>query len=152
MSEPQKRTGLLIRIAFESDATALTELADQLGYPSKPEEIAGRLRTLMDLEDHEIFVAEAADVGVVGCVQVMAAHRLVSEPFAELGGLVVEQGWRWQGAGSLLLERAEGWARARGLTIMRVNSNTARQGVPEFYESQGYKLIKTQNVFHKTLM
>jgi GNAT superfamily N-acetyltransferase len=152
MSETSKRSTLLIRVVFKSDVPALTELANQLGYASEPLEITSRLKALMELEDHEIFVAEVADVGVVGWVQVMEAHRLVSEPFAELGGLIVEQGWRGQGAGSLLLERAEGWARSRDLALIRVNSNTARQGVPAFYESQGYKLVKTQNVFQKFLM
>lgn len=152
MVETLNRSTLLIRIVFKSDVPALAELADQLGYESKPEEIAERLSVIVELEDHEVFVAEVADVGVIGWVQVNAAHRLVSEPFAELGGLVVEQGWRGQGAGRLLLERAEAWARAKGLALMRVNSNTARVGVPAFYKSQGYKLIKTQNVFYKSLL
>lgn len=152
MTETSRKSALLIRVVFKSDVPGLAELADQLGYASKPEEIARRLNVLIELEDQKVFVAEAAETGVVGWVQVIEAHRLVSEPFAELGGLVVEQGWRGQGVGSLLLERAESWARARGLTLMRVNSNTARLGVPAFYESHGYKLIKTQNVFHKSLM
>lgn len=152
MTETSKRVALLIRVVFKSDVLALVELSDQLGYASEPEKIADSLQAIMELENHKVFVAEAADAGVVGWVQVMEAHRLVSEPFAELGGLVVERGWRGQGAGSLLLERAESWARARGLTLMRVNSNTAREGVPAFYKNRGYKLIKTQNVFFKSLI
>lgn len=152
MTETSRRSPLLIRVVFKSDVPALTELADQLGYASKHDEIESRLIALLELDDHEVFVAEAADAGVIGCVEVMEIHRLVSEPFAELGGLVVDQGWRGLRAGSLLLERAEGWARRRGLTLMRVNSNIARLGVPAFYESQGYKRIKTQNVFHKSLV
>lgn len=152
MSETPDVTNLLIRSVMKEDTLALARLADQLGYATKPEDMIERLEAIMELKDHQVYVAEAAGAGVVGWVHVMETHSLVSQPQAELGGLIVEQDWRGHGVGALLLERAEGWARAHEYVQMRVNSNTARQGVPAFYESQGYDLIKTQNVFYKSLM
>jgi GNAT superfamily N-acetyltransferase len=152
MDEEAGRRQNLIRNAVREDVAAIAELADQLGYPSQAAEAAECLEKLMELEDHAVFVAQADEAGVVGWVHVRGAYHLMMRPSAELGGLVVRDGWREQGIGRLLLEHAEAWARARGYARMRVNSNTARQGVPGFYEYLGYERIKTQNVFNKPLI
>jgi len=151
MDEDAGKKEILIRAACKDDVPALAELAEQLGYPTAPGEIAEWMEYLMWLEDHEVFVAEVPAVGVVGWVHVFASYRLIIAPSAEVGGLVVRDGWREQGVGRLLLEKAEGWALDNGLTRMRVNSNTLRQGVPGFYEHLGYERIKIQNVFNKSI-
>lgn len=140
-----------IRTARGDDIPALIELAEQLGYSTQPGEIAKRLEHLMDRMDHEVYVAEEIDIGVVGWVHVLGSYHLILEPSAELGGLVVRDGWRKRGIGRLLLEQAENWARAHGYGLMRVNSNTVRQEAPDFYEYLGYERVKTQNVFYKSL-
>jgi GNAT superfamily N-acetyltransferase len=145
------RAEILIRKVVREDVPALTDLAEQLGYPTRPGEIAERLDHLMEQINHQVFVAQAPGGEVVGWIHVVGAYHLVLEPSAELGGLVVRGGWRNQGTGRLLLERAEEWARAWGYELMLVNSNTARQGVPGFYEHMGYELVKIQNVFYKSL-
>jgi GNAT superfamily N-acetyltransferase len=152
MDEEAGKKHTLIRSAIREDVPAITELSAELGYPTQPEEVAVCLENLMALEDHEVFVAQVAEAGVVGWVHVSGAYHLMMRPNAELGGLVVRDGWREQGIGRLLLERAEAWARERGYARMRVNSNAARQGVPAFYEHLGYERIKMQNVFYKLLI
>lgn len=54
------------------------------------------------------FVAVAAD-DLVGMINVQPSRH----GYAELG-MLVASGWRGQGVGSLLMEAAIGWARARG--------------------------------------
>lgn len=151
MDEDTGKTNILIRTATVDDVPAISELAAQLGYPTQPGEIVEWMEYLVWLEDHEVFVAEAPDAGVVGWVHVFASYRLIIDPGAELGGLVVRAGWQDQGIGRLLLEQAEKWARLHGFTRMRVSSNALRQGVPGFYEHLGYERIKIQNVFYKSL-
>jgi GNAT superfamily N-acetyltransferase len=147
-----KAMRVFVRTACKEDAPDLIELAEQLGYPTQPGEIAKRLEHLREREDHQVFVAVEEDRGLVGWVHVIGAYHLVFGPSAELGGLVVRDGWRERGIGRLLLERAEDWAGVHGYGVMRVNSNTARQDVPGFYEHLGYQRIKTQNVFYKSLI
>ncbi|MCK4726727.1 MAG: GNAT family N-acetyltransferase, partial [Anaerolineales bacterium] len=79
-------------------------------------------------------------------------HRLVVEPFAEIGGLVVIEEWRASGVGRALLKTAETWARDRVVSGMRVRSNIIREGAQRFYEHLGYNNVKTQKVFLKELV
>jgi len=78
--------------------------------------------------------------------------RLIdSETRAEIHGLIVGEDQRSLGAGALLLEAAEKWARPRGCTAMNVRSNVMRERAHKFYERQGYEHYKTQKAFRKPL-
>ena len=69
----------------------------------------------------------------------------------EVNGLVVDRDVRSRGVGRLLLERAEEWARDRGVPLIRLWSTTTREGAHRFYERHGYTRIKTQHAFVKSL-
>jgi hypothetical protein len=88
------RMNTFIRAVREEDVPALIELANQLGYPTQPGEIAERLAHLKTQKNHQVFVAEERGSGVVGWVHVIGAYHLIIEPSAELGGVVVQDGWR----------------------------------------------------------
>jgi len=64
---------------------------------------------------------------------------------------VVNSKFRSAGAGRLLVERGEEWARQRGLAVIGVRSNIIRERAHIFYERLGYTVTKTQKVFRKTL-
>lgn len=100
--------------------------------------------------DHVVYVACLAGE-VVGWVDVGVAHHLQSEPRAEIGGLVVASEARGAGIGRLLVERAEGWARQRGLKSVVARSQIAREAAHRFYLREGYARTKTSAVFTKTL-
>ena len=63
----------------------------------------------------------------------------------------VANDFRGQGVGRVLVERAEGWAKARGLKSVYVRSNIVRKDAHAFYQKLGYKIIKTQSAFRKAL-
>ncbi len=140
----------MIREAAADDAEAIAGLSTQLGYPAGAAETAERLAAIRAHEDHAVLVAEAGG-RVVGWVHVFAACRIESEPFAELGGLVVEDAERGRGIGGRLVEAAESWAAARGFATMRVRSNVVREDARRFYEHRGYARAKVQAVFAKPL-
>ena len=97
------------------------------------------------------FVAETREHGVIGWVHVSVTPLLEVERRAEVNGLVVDEPVRSHGAGWLLLEAAERWARNSGCAAMSVRSNVIRNRAHGFYERHGYEHYKTQKAFRKKL-
>jgi GNAT superfamily N-acetyltransferase len=144
-------TRIVIREAVEGDAAAVARLSDQLGYPMGPATARECFAALAHGGRDAIFVAANEAEQVVGWVHVFGAQHLVTEPFAEVGGLVVDEASRGQGIGRALLARAESWAREHAYARLRVRSNTVRTRAHEFYRQHGYELRKTQGVFERML-
>lgn len=137
-----------IRRATASDAAPLAALSTQLGYPTQPDEAAERLAALGPA--NAVLVAE--DNGaVLGWVQVCGVQLFQSPPFAEVGGLVVDEASRGKGVGKLLLEAGARWAAERGYRKLRVRSNVVREDAHRFYEREGFRRTKTQAVFDRGL-
>jgi len=140
-----------IRTAQLEDVLSLAALSEQLGYETSAEEIEKRLSRLIENQEHVVFVAVSHDENVCGWIHALVSHRLVVDPFAELGGLVVAEDFRRQGIGKLLLNKAEEWAIGKGLNLMRIRARSWRKGAHRFYTKRGYQLLKEQKVFEKPL-
>jgi GNAT superfamily N-acetyltransferase len=143
--------GIKIRRAKSSDAARIAELSGQLGYPSKPAEIAQRLRKIKPASHHAVLVAESPERKVMGWLHVSVSPLLEVELRAEVNGLVVDGDERSRGTGALLLRAAEQWARSRGCKSMSVRSNAIRERAHQFYLHYGYEHYKTQKAFRKSL-
>jgi GNAT superfamily N-acetyltransferase len=151
----KRRTGAgdrkQIRAARAGDERRLAALSRQLGYPSRPGEIRRRLEPILRDPRHAVFVVEDGEGRVAGWVHVFL-HRLVeADPRAEVGGLVVDEAFRRRGAGRRLMERAERWALEQGCGMVSLRSNVLRGESHLFYESLGYRRVKTQHAFRKSL-
>ncbi len=148
-----------VRPMTASDVERVAALCGQLGYPSTPAEVAARFKGLAARPANAVFVAEDEGDGgpessgrtVVGWVHVQEVLTLEAGPWADLGGLVVQDGVRGRGVGRLLVEAAEQWAAARGYPEMRVRSNVVRADAHQFYRRLGYEVVKTQMNFRKPL-
>jgi GNAT superfamily N-acetyltransferase len=147
----EKQRAVKIRRAKRSDAARLAELSGELGYPAKPAEIARRLRQIKPPSQHAVLVAESAKSRVIGWLHVSVEPLLETELRAEVNGLVVADAERSRGAGRLLLEAAEEWARKRGCRNMSVRSNVIRERAHQFYTRNGYEHYKTQKAFRKAI-
>jgi GNAT superfamily N-acetyltransferase len=145
------RNGIKIRKARSGDAARVAELSGQLGYPVPAKEMAKRLKSVLKDRGGACFVAEMKGHGVVGWVHVSTTPLIEVEPRAEVNGLVVDEGIRSQGAGWLLLDAGEKWARGKGCKGMSVRSNVLRERAHGFYLRHGYEPYKTQKAFRKTL-
>jgi len=141
---------LLIRSARQEDCRDIAHLCGQMGYPTAPEDVARRLRHILQFEHGALFVAEI-EGGVVGWIQVVTYPLPEMDLHAELGGLVVNEAHRGQGVGSALMVRAEEWARTQGCLEVRIRSNIIRKRAHKFYKQAGYESIKTQYTFRKPL-
>lgn len=149
MQSPPNRLGTAVREALKSDAARVAVLSAQLGYPISEEHARARLSELN--AERTVLVAVVPRAGVVGWIGVSASVTLTSSDRAEIEGLVVEDEYRSNGIGKLLLDAAERWARQRGCTAMRVLSNVVRDRAHRFYERWGYDILKTEYVFNKEL-
>jgi GNAT superfamily N-acetyltransferase len=141
----------LVRPATEADAASIAALATQLGYQVDTATMSTRLRKIVPHPDHLVIVADTADEGVCGWLQVQARDALESGFRVEIAGLIVADTARRRGVGRLLVARAEEWARDRGADTIVVRSNVARAESHAFYPALGYVTAKTQTVYRKKL-
>ena len=135
-----------------ADAPAVARLATQLGYPSTPSQMEQRFRALENAQEASVMVAEGPDGTVLGWIHVFITRQLESDPGAEIGGLVVDEGARGRGVGSALVASVEAWARERGYEGVSVRSNVIRLEAHEFYKSRGYQVLKSQFKLRKKLV
>ena len=135
-----------------ADSAAVADLTSQLGYPANEADIKRRYDFISNREDGCIFVALDANEAVVGWIHVQATYMLEADTRAEIWGLVVAESARGSGVGRALVTAAEDWAVTRGLNMVAVRSNALRVEARGFYERLGYKVVKTQNSFRKSLV
>jgi GNAT superfamily N-acetyltransferase len=146
----EQMTTSQIRPIREGDAPAAATLCEQLGYPADARDVLARVRQIMADPGRSVLVA-CVDDAVVGWMDLSIEYHLQSEPVALIGGLVVAEAMRGHAIGRQLCQAAEGWARGRGMTRIRVRSNAIRERAHAFYLRDGYARVKTSAVFEKTL-
>ena len=141
---------MAVRVATISDASAIASLTIEPGYYATEAEMASRILKLLD-ESSAVFVSEL-DGAIAGWLHVCLVRRLIVEPFAEIGGLVVGEKFRRRGVGKALVEAAQRWAREQSVARLRVRTNQVREGAKAFYEHLGFQSVKSQAVFDLPLV
>jgi GNAT superfamily N-acetyltransferase len=136
-----------IRKATSEGAPPVARLANDLGYAVDSESISAAIGRLQP-NDGAVFVAGTGE-RLTGWIHIYRSHVLQTEPFAGVGGLVVDPQYRGNGVGHRLLKTAERWADTNGLTVIRPRSNTIRFDAHHFYERRGYSVEKTSYTFVK---
>jgi GNAT superfamily N-acetyltransferase len=140
--------GVALRTVEPADADAVVALAGELGYGVDSATVAAQIARLG--ADGAAFLASAG-AEPVGWIHVYRTDLRQSDAFAEIGGLVVTATMRGSGIGTALMDAAEGWACAHGLTEVRLRSRVAREGAHRFYERLGYEVEKTSFTFRREL-
>lgn len=134
-----------LREATAADATAIVDLAAQLGYLVTVDQIIDRLNRLPS--DSEKVVVAEFEGRVCAWMQVGVALSIESDPFVEIRALVVDEKLRSSGIGSELVAFAAKWAITKHVSTLRVRSNSLRTATHAFYESRGFDESKQQKVF-----
>ncbi|WP_417502457.1 GNAT family N-acetyltransferase [Marinobacter sp.] len=134
---------LLDKHEIERLAHVLTPVAESM------HQSGDALGLLLNSDGHRIWVADLGDV-VVGWLHAYLAVRVGVAPFIEIAGLIVDEQHRSEGIGSKLVAEAVVWAKSIGVAV-RVRSNSKRAATHNFYQAQGFKLLKQQQVFEFNL-
>ncbi|RKG35657.1 GNAT family N-acetyltransferase [Acinetobacter guerrae] len=128
-----------IREAKLEDAQALQPLLDQLGYAQSIDFISQKIKAFMHDPHQYIFVAQI-EHEVVGFLSLsIIAQIAVEGDFARVAYLCVDEKFRGQKVGQVLLDSAEEIARQRGCDRMELHSSDHRKQAHQFYLAQGYE-------------
>lgn len=127
-------------------AQAVQKLSQQLGYALFLNEIENNIKEVIINNDHVAFVA-IANGEVAGWIHAFRAFLLESNPFIEIGGLIVDENYRSSGIGKKLVERIKQWCAEKQISTLRVRSQLKRKEAHQFYLANGFTEIKEQKVF-----
>lgn len=130
----------------------MADLAVQLGYECTGQEIQKRLGEMQDSRQYAVYVAESSRCDVVGWIAAYVFRAVELNNSAEISGFIVDEDFRSNGIGKILLDEAEKWARQVDCASISVHSNITRDGAHRFYRNNGFELLKTQRMFHKLLI
>jgi len=146
-----------VRIAVPGDAEAIVRLAGQLGYATTVAAVLSLIEApASGGEDGSrgspasvVYVARD-DVDVRGWMEVRVERSLLGS-WAEIIGLIIDDGVRGRGIGSELVDHAVRWAREQGQTRLRVRTNTRRTRAATFYQGLCFVESKQQRIFERAL-
>ena len=99
-----------IRVITEEDAESVACLSTQLGYESNTKQTSARIKHINNSNENCAFVA-LIEKKVVGWIQGFYTLRVESDPFVEIGGLIVDKNYRNLKIGKLLIENVNTWAK-----------------------------------------
>jgi GNAT superfamily N-acetyltransferase len=127
-----------IREAMPDDSAPIAKLISQLGYVTRPDEMAERLRVIgADPSYHTLVaVVDSVVVAVAGIGIGYFYER--NGRYGRLLVFVVQESQWGNGIGRALLREAESWALSKRATVMVVNSGHERVGAHAFYTAAGY--------------
>jgi GNAT superfamily N-acetyltransferase len=138
-----------VRRATAADASAISRLLDQLGYPASDVEVPGRLERMGINERAAILLAEGGGK-VLGLATVHVLTVLNRErDVAWLTALVVDESARGMGVGRGLVRAVEDFARESGCERLSVTTHEDRTEARAFYVGVG--LAQTGRRFGKAL-
>jgi predicted N-acetyltransferase YhbS len=130
--------GCIIRKAKAGDASSISSLFSQLGYPASAQEMAGRIRTVSSKQEYLVFVAESGSE-IVGLICAYIGYSLeFTGKYGRLTALVVDEKWRGRGIGKLLMEKVESSLAKQGASLVVLTSSSYRKESHEFYRHIGY--------------
>ncbi len=136
---------LLVRPAAPHDADAVARLGRAvaaedglwLTYDRSPSDERRNLKNVRRDPNAAVFVAEAPD-GVVGRISIARDHNPYSHHVAELG-LMVKVDDRRRGIGTALMNEAEKWARASGITKIELHVFPHNEPAIALYRKLGFR-------------
>jgi len=140
-----------IREISEKDAESVATLSTQLGYESDIKQTSARIKCINNSNENCAFVA-LVNGEVVGWIHGFYTLRIESDPFIEIGGLIVDENYRNLKIGKQLIENVNIWAKKHQVKKLKVRCNIKRSESHKFYERLGFKENKRQIAFEMNVV
>ena len=135
-----------VREAKIDDARVINKLSRHLGYkPLTDNVLTNNLETILTSKSDKLWIFEKENQ-ILGWIHAFSANRVASAAFIEISGMVVSPDARREGIGRRLVHQAKQWAGEQKQNL-RVRCNVKREETHKFYESVGFVLSKSQNIF-----
>lgn len=127
-----------IRQAKLSDASSISSLLSQLGYPGIDENLTAEKIRIHATEGYHLFVAEVEN-RVVGFIALHWFELMHWEgKMGRMTAFCVDENFRSQGTGKQLLHASEAFLKNKGCVKFEVTSNARRTRTHGFYLNNGY--------------
>ena len=134
-------SNISLRDFQQEDLHDLADLMTELGYPTTPQEMQGRMSSIISNKNYKTIVATSRNqvVGVIGLVSNFLWEQ--NGFYVRIQALVVQQNFRRQGVGQLLIAQAEKWAIETGAAFIALNcgDREARQAAHQFYTKMHFE-------------
>jgi GNAT superfamily N-acetyltransferase len=126
-----------LRAATASDAAAIAELLNELGYRAAADEVPARLSALVE-EGGAVLLAVDSAGGALGLMS-LARHAVLhaAGSVAYITALVTANAARRRGVGQRLVAAAKEWAAQHGCVRLTVTSAEHRADAHAFYPACG---------------
>jgi GNAT superfamily N-acetyltransferase len=124
-----------------SDLTSVTDLTNELSYPTTVEQMKIRMEQILQMDNYWTFVA-VLDNQVVGYIGINKNYFWEQDGnFIRIQALVVKREYRRHHVGQRLIEAAENHARQLKSRLLILNSGNReeRQAAHQFYPKMGFE-------------
>ncbi|MBL0079018.1 MAG: GNAT family N-acetyltransferase [Bacteroidetes bacterium] len=128
------------------DAEQIQLLSAQLGYKITLKQTIAQIISIQK-DENAFAILAIQNEKVCGWLHGFIAIRLESLPFAEIGGLIVDENHRNKGIANGLIQEFVHWSKSKNIDKVRVRCNAIRTETHVFYEKLGFVENKTQRVF-----
>jgi GNAT superfamily N-acetyltransferase len=140
-----------LREGTVEDAPSLAALSSQLGYVTTAAEMRARLYSIRNSQQDVVYVAVVGNV-VIGWIHGFCTLRLESGWFGEVGGVVVDENYRSNSVGKMMMDKLREWSIGKGMPVLRVRVKKERAEAHSFYLKQGFTKTKEQMVYDAALV
>ncbi|RQW61863.1 GNAT family N-acetyltransferase [Vibrio viridaestus] len=141
---------VLIRSAELTDNYSIVRLSNEWGYSISEDLSLARMHKLISCTNYKMYVAEdTISQQICGWIILEKRFFFGSGDYIEIMGLVVDENYRRNKIAQQLIKQSELWAADLGLDTIIVLSDIQREESHRFYQSSGFELKKTSNVYHK---
>jgi ribosomal protein S18 acetylase RimI-like enzyme len=139
VANPFPRLGdVVVRHATMADSDALAGLVTELGYRTSPDQMRGRLESILSKPEYSTLVALVEDQ-IAGFIGTMVRPSYEADGlYAQIMALVVAGQFRRRGVGRALVAATESSFTRRGIEVLVVNTSNHRADAHAFYERLGY--------------
>jgi ribosomal protein S18 acetylase RimI-like enzyme len=143
---------ITVRKATPEDGAAIYAInKEAMGYDFPAEKTNLRLKFILELPEHDIFIA-VVDQIVVGYIHIQDYECVYGDGLKDILALAVNPDFHRMGIGKALITAAEKKAKDDGAVGMRLESGIERIGAHKFYESCGYTLRKEHKNYVKSFV